>query len=59
MKKVFFILCTALISAAAFAFTAADPNEKVLKSFNETFANAEEVKWAEYDNYYTVSFVSG
>ncbi len=60
MKKVLFILCSALLSAAAFAFTpAADPNEKVLKSFKETFANAEEVKWAEYENYYTVSFVSG
>ena len=59
MKKVFFILCSALITVAASAFTAPDPNEKVLKSFNETFANAEEVKWAEYENYYTVSFVSG
>ncbi|MBO9633350.1 MAG: hypothetical protein J7578_09545 [Chitinophagaceae bacterium] len=59
MKKVLFILCSALISVASFAHTAPDPNEKVLKSFNETFANAEEVKWAEYDNYYTVSFVSG
>lgn len=59
MKKVLFILCCALISVASFARTAPDPNEKVLKSFNETFANAEEVKWAEYDNYYTVSFVSG
>lgn len=59
MKKFFFILCTVLVSAAASAYTAPDPNEKVLKSFNETFSNAEEVKWAEYENYYTVSFVSG
>lgn len=56
MKKVFFILCTVLLGAGAYAF---DPNEKVLKSFKETFANAEEVKWQEYDNYYTVSFVTG
>lgn len=55
MKKLLFILCAVLIGASAFA----DPNEKVLKSFKETFANAEEVKWLEYDNYYTVSFVSG
>lgn len=54
MKKLLFILCAVLIGASAFA----DPNEKVLKSFKETFANAEEVKWLEYDNYYTVSFVS-
>ncbi|HET9280141.1 MAG TPA: hypothetical protein VFN95_18225 [Flavitalea sp.] len=32
-------------------------NEKVLKSFNETFAAAQDVKWEEYKNYYTVSFV--
>ena len=56
MKQVFFILCSVLLTAGAYAF---DPNEKVLKSFKETFANAEDVKWAEYDNYYTVSFVSG
>ena len=56
MKKLLTILCAVLIGASAFA--APDPNEKVLKSFKETFANAEEVKWLEYDNYYTVSFVS-
>ncbi|WEK36694.1 MAG: hypothetical protein P0Y53_04195 [Candidatus Pseudobacter hemicellulosilyticus] len=55
MKKVFFIVCTMLFSVGVFA----DPNEKVLKSFKETFANAEEVKWQEYDNYFTVSFVTG
>ena len=32
-------------------------NEKVLKSFNEIFAAAQDVKWEEYKNYYTVSFV--
>lgn len=55
MKKVFFAICAVLLTVGAFA----DPNEKVLKSFKETFANAEEVKWQEYDNYYTVSFVTG
>ena len=35
----------------------ADVNEKVLKSFNETFAAAQDVKWEEFKNYYTVSFV--
>ena len=34
-----------------------DINEKVLKSFNETFAAAQDVKWEEFKNYYTVSFV--
>jgi hypothetical protein len=32
-------------------------NEKVLKSFNEMFAGAQDVKWEEHKNYYTVSFV--
>ncbi len=32
-------------------------NEKVLKSFNEIFAAVQHVKWEEYKNYYTVSFV--
>lgn len=55
MKKLFAILVCALTTAAVYAF---DPNEKVLKSFNETFAGAEEVKWEEYENYYTVSFIN-
>lgn len=55
MKKVLMIICTALLGAAAYAY---DPNEKVLKSFRETFTHAEEVKWDETENYFTVSFVS-
>src|SRR5690349_1620241 len=55
MKQVLMIICTVLIGAAAYAY---DPNEKVLKSFRETFTQAEEVKWDETDNYFTVSFVS-
>lgn len=55
MKKLTAIICTLLIGASVYAF---DPNEKVLRSFNETFANAEDVKWHEYQNYYTVSFLS-
>lgn len=38
----------------AYAF---EVNEKVLRSFKETFSAAEEVKWEEYKTYYTVSFV--
>ncbi|MBO9565882.1 MAG: hypothetical protein J7621_24100 [Niastella sp.] len=56
MKKVLMIICAALLGAAAYA--APDPNEKVLKSFRETFTQAEEVKWDETDDYFTVSFVS-
>lgn len=55
MKKLFVILASALLTFSAYAD---DPNEKVLKSFNETFAGAEEVKWEEFSTYYTVSFVN-
>jgi hypothetical protein len=55
MKKILALLTTTLLVASSYAF---DPNvnAKVLKSFNETFASAQEVKWEKYDNYYTVSF---
>lgn len=55
MKKLFVVLASAFLTFAAYAD---DPNEKVLKSFNETFAGAEEVKWEEFSTYYTVSFVN-
>jgi hypothetical protein len=54
MKKVLAIICSMLLVAGAYAF---DVNEKVLKSFKETFASAEDVKWEEFKTYYTVSFV--
>jgi hypothetical protein len=43
-----------LLVAGAYAY---EVNEKVLKSFKETFAAAEDVKWEEYKTHYTVSFV--
>ncbi len=55
MKKVFTLLTCALLTAVVYAY---DPNEKVLKSFNETFTSAEDVKWEEYPTYYSVSFVN-
>ena len=55
MKKVLAIICSMLFVAGAYAF---EVNEKVLKSFNETFTAAEEVKWEEYKTYYTVSFIN-
>ena len=55
MKKVLAVFCSMLFIAGAYAF---EVNEKVLKSFNETFSSAEEVKWEEYKTYYTVSFVN-
>jgi hypothetical protein len=58
MKKVVAIMFAALITAGgAFAFNP-DPNEKVLKAFNETFNSVKDVRWEEFPNYYAVSFVS-
>ena len=54
MKKVLAVICSMMLVIGAYAF---EVNEKVLKSFNETFSSAEEVKWEEYKTYYTVSFV--
>ncbi len=60
MKKLLaFGVCLVLLTAQSFANV--DPsvdnvNEKVLRAFQETFPSVEEVKWKEYDNYYTVSF---
>lgn len=55
MKTVIMFICATLLGAATYAY---EPNEKVLKSFNETFNTAEEVKWDEGDNYFTASFLS-
>jgi hypothetical protein len=59
MKKVIAILTAALIACSTYAFSPFDPNEKVLKAFNETFSTATEVRWEEFPKYFAVSFVSG
>jgi len=59
MKKVIAILTAALIAGSTYAFSPFDPNEKVLKAFNETFSTATEVRWEEFPKYFAVSFVSG
>jgi hypothetical protein len=59
MKKVIAILTAALIAVSTYAFSPFDPNEKVLKAFNETFSTAIEVRWEEFPKYFAVSFVSG
>ena len=63
MKKLFaFGVCLVLLTAQSFATTGpVDPtantvNEKVLRAFEETFPNVNEVKWQEYATYYTVTF---
>lgn len=53
MKRILF--ASVLLLSFAFSATAA-VNEKVLKAFNETFKNAKEVKWLEYETAYQVNF---
>jgi len=53
MKKLVVFCFATLFVASAFA----DPNEKVLKSFSETFSNAKNVTWNEYVDHYSVSFL--
>jgi hypothetical protein len=55
MKKVLTIICAVLMAAATYAY---EPNEKVLKSFRETFTQAEDVRWDESSDFFTVSFLS-
>ena len=53
MKKMILFISASLLTVASFAY---DPNTKVLKAFTQTFTTAENVKWEEYTDYYTVSF---
>ena len=53
MKKMILLISASLLTVASFAY---DPNTKVLKAFTQTFTTAENVKWEEYSDYYSVSF---
>lgn len=53
MKRIIF--ASVLLLSFAFSATAA-VTEKVLKAFNETFQNAQEVQWHEYETAYQVNF---
>lgn len=53
MKRI--ILASLLLFSLVLSATAA-VNEKVLKAFNETFRNAREVQWHEYETAYQVNF---
>lgn len=53
MKRIIF--ASVLMLSFAFSATAA-VTEKVLKAFSETFQDAQEVKWHEYEQAYQVSF---
>jgi hypothetical protein len=58
VKKHLLAVCFLLsISAGAFATDGFTINEKLLESFKATFPNAEQVKWQEETDKYTVNFV--
>jgi uncharacterized protein YjiK len=57
MKQTLVLICSVLLVASTYAFNTT-VNEKVLKSFKQTFNTAEQVKWEEFRDYYTVSFVN-
>jgi hypothetical protein len=55
MKKVLY-LAVVLISLSATATTPPEISEKVIKAFNETFTEAEEVSWRELEDCYQANF---
>lgn len=61
MKKIFVLGALALLSTGVFAGAGSPTavNEKVLRSFKETFTSAEQVKWHESEKSYSVRFLQG
>lgn len=55
MKKVILFACVLMMAGSSFANTPG-VNEKVLKAFNATFSDAENVVWSDAPNLYTVRF---
>ena len=59
MKTIFFAVLFCITASAIYAHKPPEVNEKVLKLFNETFKNPQEVTWKEFDNSYEVYFKQG
>lgn len=57
MKRIFALSLFTLLAAGVFANSPSAVNEKVLKAFKETFTAAEQIKWNEDNNSYSVRFV--
>ena len=55
MKKMFLAIA---VFASSFAFANPTVDEKIEKSFNESFPKAEKVTWYENDSYYEVLFTN-
>lgn len=59
MKTILFAVLLTLAASSMYAYKPPEVNEKVLKLFNETFKNPQDVIWKEYDNIYEVYFRQG
>ena len=57
MKKIILSIATALFSIIAFADAPVAVSEKALSAFNQSFKDAKEVVWNEYENFYEVKFM--
>ena len=55
-KALFTFVCFLTLSAGAFATDGFSISEKMLQSFKQTFPDAEQVKWLEGADRYTVNF---
>jgi hypothetical protein len=58
MKKIFITAISMLVLSAGIYARDTEVNEKVLKSFKESFPRAEQVSWQEYVDNYVVNFTS-
>lgn len=50
------IICLSMLFSLS-VFAAPDSNQTVIKKFNETFPEAQNIKWYNGTNYYEVSFI--
>jgi hypothetical protein len=57
MKQFFILLYSLIISGTSFTFGMTPINEKLVRSFKETFPNAVQVMWTELPEAYLVNFV--
>jgi hypothetical protein len=56
MKKIILFVALLVSIVAGAAASPTEVNEKVLKAFKETFSQAQDVVWHEYENYYQANF---
>lgn len=57
MKKLLLCLATAIFSLTVLATSPTIVNEKVLKAFNASFKDAQQVIWEEHSDMYEVKFI--